>query len=86
MADDELIRRAQVGDREAFEKLVKAHFRAAYNFAYKLAGNAEDASDITQDSFIQAHHALPSFRGDANFTTWLYRIVTSVFLERRRSL
>src|SRR5205085_11649348 len=83
-SDAERIRRAKAGDRLAIEELVQAHFRAAYNFAYKLCGNPDDASDIVQETFLRVYHALPSFRGDANFTTWLYRIVTNVFLDERK--
>src|SRR5205085_5482329 len=83
-SDAERIRRAKAGDRLAIEELVQAHFRAAYNFAYKLSGNPDDASDIVQETFLRVYHALPSFRSDANFTTWLYRIVTNVFLDERK--
>src|SRR2546421_506251 len=82
--DRHLIRRAQADDRDALEELVRTHFRAAYNFAYKLCGNADDVSDIVSEAFVRMYHALLSFRGDASFTTWLYRLVTSVFLEKRK--
>jgi RNA polymerase sigma-70 factor (ECF subfamily) len=82
--DRELILRAQQGDRDALETLVEAHFRPAYNFAYKLAKGADEASDIVQEGFARACQRLASFNNDANFRTWLYRIITNVFLDRRK--
>src|SRR5438045_9653425 len=70
--------------RSAIEELINSHFRAANNYAYKHCCNPDDASDIVQETFLRVCHALPSFRGDANFTTWLYRIVTNVFLDERK--
>jgi RNA polymerase sigma-70 factor (ECF subfamily) len=84
-ADDaELIRRARGGDRQALDELVQRHYRNVFNLAFRLANNYDDAQDILSEAFIRVHNALPTFRGDANFTTWLYRIVKNVFLDERK--
>ncbi len=88
MAADErdLITRSCAGDLEAFESLVRAHQDRIYNLAYRLTGNREDATDAAQEAFIRAYRALPRFRRDAAFSTWLYRIATNAALDlvRRR--
>ncbi len=82
--DAELIRRARAGDRQALDDLVRRHYRNVFNLAYRLCNNYDDAQDIVTEAFIRVHNALPSFRGDANFSTWLYRIVKNVFLDERK--
>jgi RNA polymerase sigma-70 factor, ECF subfamily len=82
--DAALIRRARAGDRQALDDLVRRHYRNVFNPASRLAHNYDDAQDIVTEAFIRVHNALPSFRGDANFTTWLYRIVKNVFLDERK--
>ena len=82
--DAALIRRARSGDQTAMEELVRRHYRSVFNLAYRLANDYDDAQDIVSEAFIRVHNALPSFRGDANFTTWLYRIVKNVFLDERK--
>ena len=82
--DAALIRRARGGDRSAEEELVQRHYRSVFNLAYRLSNNYDDAQDIVTEAFIRVHNALPSFRGDAHFTTWLWRIVKNVFLDERK--
>jgi len=82
--DSELIRRVRAGDGQAMDDLVRRHYKAVYNLAYRLSNNHDNAQDIVSEAFIRVHNALPSFRGDANFTTWLYRIVKNVFLDERK--
>jgi len=82
-----LIRRIQQGDAVAFDRLVELHGPRVYNLAYRMLGNAEDAQDVSQEAFLRIYDALPRFRGEASFTTWMYRIVTNVCndeLSRRR--
>jgi RNA polymerase sigma-70 factor (ECF subfamily) len=82
-----LIRRVQQGDGVAFDRLVELHAPRVYNLAYRMLGNAEDAQDVAQEAFLRIYDALPRFRGEASFTTWMYRIVTNVChdeLSRRR--
>jgi RNA polymerase sigma-70 factor (ECF subfamily) len=82
--DAELVRRARLGEAAALDELIRRHSKPVYNLAYRLSGNHDDASDIMQEAFLRVHHALPNFRGEANFTTWLYRIVYNVFLDERK--
>ncbi len=82
----DLIARSCAGDLDAFEDLVRAHQDQIYNVAYRLTGNHEDANDAAQEAFVRAFQALPRFRQDAAFSTWLYRIATNAALDlvRRR--
>jgi RNA polymerase sigma-70 factor (ECF subfamily) len=73
----ELVSRAKAGDQAAFEMLVRATHADTYALAYRLTGNEEDASDVLQDTYLRAYRALRRFRGDAAFTTWLYRITAN---------
>ncbi len=78
------IRAAQRGDGRAFDRLVDSHYRAVYNTAYRMLGIASAADDATQASFLRVYEALGSFRGDASFSTWLYRITMNVCLDELR--
>jgi len=78
------IERSRKGDLAAFDKLVRQYEKSVYNTAYRLSGSHDDASDIAQEAFIRAWNNLKSFRGDSAFSTWLYRIVTNVFLDDRK--
>lgn len=82
--DLELIRRFRAGDYGAMEVLVQRHYRTVFNLAFRLSGDYDDAQDIVSEAFIRVQNALPNFRGDANFSTWLYRIVKNVFLDERK--
>lgn len=76
---------ARRGDREAFDQLVRLTHRDTYALALRLTGNEEDARDVVQEAYLRAYRALPRFRGDAQFTTWLYRITAnsaSTLLDR----
>jgi RNA polymerase sigma-70 factor (ECF subfamily) len=77
----ELIQQARQGDHGAYRVLVERHMRQAYNLAYSFVNDHAGAEDITQDAFVRAYSALPSFRGEAGFGTWLYRIVTNLSLN-----
>ena len=78
----QLIRRARSGDTQAFAALVEQHERFVYNLALRTLGNPEDAADAAQDAFVRAWLALDEFRGQAQFRTWLYRIVLNLCLNR----
>ena len=75
--DAALVRRAQQGERYAFEQLVRPHEARMYTLAARVLGSREDAADAVQDALVRAWLALPKFRGDARFSTWLYRIVVN---------
>ena len=72
-----LVTAAQNGDRQAFEELVRGTYADAYTLAFRLTGNEEDASDVVQEAYLRAYKSLKRFRGDAQFSTWLYRIVAN---------
>ena len=82
--DRQLIERCLNGDREAFDELVRRYEKQAYNLAYRLAGNYDDASDVVVEAFVRAFQGLHTFRGDANFGTWLHRVVVNTFLDMRK--
>ncbi len=82
--DKLLIDRCKRGDHDAFDTLVRTYEKRVYNLAYRLSGSYDEAQDIVVESFIRVFQALKMFRGDANFSTWLFRIVTNVYLDRRK--
>jgi RNA polymerase sigma-70 factor (ECF subfamily) len=73
----ELVAAAKAGDRAAFEELVRSSYAGAYTLAFRLTGNDEDARDVVQDAYLRAFRALKRFRGDARFSTWIYRITAN---------
>src|SRR5690349_513730 len=81
-SDDELVRRAQTGDTEAFGALVLAHQAFVYNLAWRALDDPHEAEDVAQEAFVRAWLALPNFRAQAQFRTWLYRIVTNLCYNR----
>lgn len=84
-ADDKgLIQRCKQGELEAFNELVARYEKLVFHVAYRLSGNYDDANDVAQEAFIRVFNSIGTFRGDANFTTWLYRIVTNVYLDERK--
>lgn len=87
-ADKELVRRAQAGDKNAYDDLVRRYQERVYATIYHMTSNHEDASDLAQDVFVRAWSALRSFKGDSSFYTWIYRIAvnrTINFLKQRRN-
>ncbi len=89
--DERLVRRFQEGSSEAFEALVQRHGTRVYNLCFRILGDAEEAADASQDTFLAALRKLSTFRGDAAFTTWLHRVAVnacydSLRKKRRRPL
>lgn len=84
--EKELVRRAQGGDAEAFSMLVSEHQQFVYNLALRALQDSHEAEDAAQDAFVRAWMALPNFRGQSQFRTWLYRIVTNVCYNRMPKL
>lgn len=83
----EVVARAKAGERGAFEELVRATYGEVYALAFRLTGDVDDACDVVQDSYLRAYRGMRSFRGDAAFTTWMYRITANcaaTSLVRRR--
>ena len=73
--DDELVSKAQAGDREAFAALIERHYGLMFKVAWQWCGVREDAEDIAQESSIKLAHNINSFMFESAFTTWLYRLV-----------
>lgn len=73
----DLVVKARQGDHAAFEELVRVTYVDAYNLAYRLTGDEDDARDVVQDAYLRAFRGLKRFRGEAQFTTWLYRITAN---------
>ncbi len=82
--DDELIRIAQRGDRQAFDALVRRYDRSVLRLAMHMLGNEQDAQDVHQEAFLKAYRHLTNFRFECSFYTWLYRIVTNLCLDQLR--
>ncbi len=84
MTEKELVRAAAGGDESAFGELVRMYENKVYHLALRMCGNAEDAGDVAQDAFLAAWRGLPSFRGEAGFSTWLYRLVSNAAIDHLR--
>ncbi len=82
--DSELVLLAQRGDKDAFTELVRRYEGKVYALAYRIMGNREDASDILQDTFIQAFKKIRTFERKSAFSTWLYRIAMNNCLMKKR--
>lgn len=82
-----LVAAAQAGERGAFDELVRRTYVEMYTLAVRLTANEEDASDVVQEAYLRAWKGIRRFRGDAQFTTWMYRITAnaaSTMTQRRR--
>src|SRR5438128_2716745 len=79
-----LVSQAQAGNRAAFEDLVRRYDRDVLRLALNLMKRPEDARDVYQEAFLKVYRNLHRFRFECSFYTWLYRIVTNVFLDHRR--
>jgi RNA polymerase sigma-70 factor (ECF subfamily) len=84
MDESALIRAAQAGDQDAFERLVRNYDQSVLRLAMNLLRSPEDASDVYQEAFLRVYRNLNSFRFDCSFHTWLYRIVTNLCLDHLR--
>jgi RNA polymerase sigma-70 factor, ECF subfamily len=85
-SDADCVRRIQHGDADAFEVLVRRHEKTIFNLVYRMLGDYDDAAEVSQEVFLSAYRAIGQFRGDANFSTWLYRIALNHATTRRRSI
>ena len=75
---------AQAGDATAFDQLILQHQERVFALAYHILGNAEDAADVQQETFVRAWTKLGDFRGHAAFATWLHRIAVNICIRRKR--
>jgi RNA polymerase sigma-70 factor, ECF subfamily len=83
-SDTEFIRRAQQGDREAFERIYSLHGRRVHALCLRMVANSADADDLTQETFLQVFRKIGTFRGESAFSTWLHRLAFNVVLMRLR--
>src|SRR5687767_644458 len=79
-----LVARCKRGERGAFDDLIRRYERKVYNFAYRLCGNYDEANDVASETFVRVYNALQNFRGESSFITWLFRIVTNVYLDEKK--
>lgn len=85
LPDAALVQRTLQGDTSAYNILVQRYQRQVYNLAYRMLNSAEDSADMVQETFIRAYGALSSFRQDASFLTWLYKIASNLCIDLLRS-
>jgi RNA polymerase sigma-70 factor (ECF subfamily) len=78
LTDDELVARSLGGDVESFNQLILRWERPIYALAYRTIGREEEARDVCQEAFLRAYRALPGFKGQAKFSSWLYRITLNL--------
>jgi RNA polymerase sigma-70 factor (ECF subfamily) len=76
--DEELVEKSIAGDLDSFNQLVQRWERPIYALAYRTIGREEDARDVVQEAFLRAFRALPGFKGQAKFSSWLYRITLNL--------
>jgi len=86
ISDGECVKRLLDGETDAFEILVQRHQKTIFNLIYRMLGDYDDAAEVAQEVFLSAYRSIAQFRGDANFSTWLYRIAINHASTRRRSL
>ena len=85
--DEDLVARSRGGDLDSFNQLILRWERPIYALAYRVIGREEDARDVVQETFLRAFRALPGFKGQAKFSSWLYRIALNLcrdWIRRRR--
>ena len=85
--DEDLVARSRGGDVDSFNQLILRWERPIYALAYRVIGREEDARDVCQDTFLRAFRALPKFKGEAKFSSWIYRIALNLcrdWIRRQR--
>ncbi len=82
--DFSLVRRAKNGEPAAFEELVQLYQNKIYTLCLRMSGNAEDAFDLSQEAFLRVYKALPLFKEQSSFSTWVYSIATNVCIDFAR--
>jgi RNA polymerase sigma-70 factor (ECF subfamily) len=83
-SDQELLERCRVGDEEAFDELVRRHQQRAFNVAFQVLRDREDATEVAQDAFVRIYRSVNNFRGECEFTTWLHQIVVNLARNKHR--
>jgi RNA polymerase sigma-70 factor, ECF subfamily len=80
--ESRLVAACKHGDQDAFAQLVRQHQRRVFNLVFRMLQHYEEANEVTQETFLAAWQGLPAFRGDARFSTWLYRIAYNCALKQ----
>src|SRR5580704_12720132 len=83
-SDQVLLERCRAGDETAFDDLVLRHQQRAFNVAFQLLHDHEDATEVAQDAFVRIYRSIDSFRGECEFTTWLHQIVVNLARNKHR--
>lgn len=83
-SDRELLERCRAGDETAFDDLVLRHHRRAFNIAFQVLQDYEDAMEVAQDAFVRIYRSVDNFRWECEFTTWLYQIVVNLARNKHR--
>jgi RNA polymerase sigma-70 factor (ECF subfamily) len=83
-SDHELLDRCRAGDEEAFDDLVRRHQQRAFNVAFQVLRDREDATEVAQDAFVRIYRSVDNFRGECEFTTWLHQIVVNLARNKHR--
>lgn len=79
-----LVEKARTGEHSAFRELMECHQQKIYYLAFDLTGNHHDAEDLSQETFIRVFRTLKNFRGEASLSSWLYRIMVNLYIDRQR--
>lgn len=79
--EEKWVRQAKAGSSQAFDRLMKRYMKPIFQLLYDMTGNAQDAEDLTQECFLKAYRNLSSYRGNAQFFTWIYRIAANAGLD-----
>lgn len=85
LTDEQLIENIRQGEHEAYRYIIERHKNYVFTLIYREIGHRETAEDLAQDVFVKMYRALSSFRGDAQFKTWLYRLTLNCVIDYRRS-
>jgi RNA polymerase sigma-70 factor (ECF subfamily) len=83
--DRALVERIKSGDKKAFDELYRLYHSRAYNIAFRVTKNADNALDVVQEAFVKVFKSLDGFEGTSSFYTWLYRIVMNLAIDRVRA-
>lgn len=84
LSDEQLIDKCRVGDRAAFDALIKRYERPIYHLAYRLSGNYDDAHEIAAETFVRIYRAIGTFQCAITLPAWINRIVANVYFDMRR--
>jgi RNA polymerase sigma-70 factor, ECF subfamily len=84
LTDSEIIAAFKAGNNQIYTKIIEKYYTKAYQIAYSILRQKEDAEEVVQDSFVKIHKVLHDFRGDSQFSTWMYRIITNYAKNRYR--